>query len=732
MRSLKLLVALLLIFSSQSLSAQTVGKDWFKFSPNEDFSPTTIDCNNWLHKPAGKHGFVQIIGDKFEFEDGTIIKFWGVNICSAKPYSNRKTIDDWVKFLAKYGVNAVRFHKFTAHGMPDDVSTKLADEKLQQMDYFHYRLKETGIYYGWSPIYGHKPRPGDKDRLLAYDEIAKADMNSHLSYSTIGLVNFAEDLQDLHIDLVVSMLNHKNPHTGLRYAQDPALAFVELQNEDNIYFATSLRMANMCPTYKKLLCQKFSIWLKREYGTRQNLEQAWGDYSKFVENDWNMEALMACPVISHGVYDWEYKEAYANNRPMPRCLLDMAYFLYLEQWKFYDRFIKAIRQTGYKGPIVGSCWQAGSGPTHYYNLHTDYLAGIIDRHAYFGGGTGHNLKPGNVKHEPMTAGLQTGLLTSGMQQMATRPFALSEWISKMPNQWIAEGAPIVAAYGMGLQGWDASYEFASNHPFFSETINSPNSYNVNSPTQIALYPALARMVYRQDVKEADIIASRNVHIPSLRDSKLGFYETVSQTGDFKEFKGIVPNEALAVGRVVLNFTDKFEDSQTPDLSAYLDSNQQIIRSSTGQLSWHYADKGYISINTAGTQGCVGFTKAKELVFDDLKLRIATPFAVVLVSSLEKDKSIAESKNLLITTVARAYNSGMVYNQDGSKLLDAGQPPIMIEPVLAELELHHQADIKVHVLDHVGRRTGKTIKSRHNRFKLDGRKHQAIYYEVEIQ
>ena len=29
-------------------------------------------------KPAGKHGFCKVKGDKFEFEDGTPARFWGV------------------------------------------------------------------------------------------------------------------------------------------------------------------------------------------------------------------------------------------------------------------------------------------------------------------------------------------------------------------------------------------------------------------------------------------------------------------------------------------------------------------------------------------------------------------------------------------------------------------------------------------------------------------------------
>jgi hypothetical protein len=49
----------------------------------------------------------------------------------------------------------------------------------------------------------------------------------------------------------------------------------------------------------------------------------------------------------------------------------------------------------------------------------------------------------------------------GLQQVIDRPFGLSEWITVYPALYSADGPAIIAAYGMGLQGWDASYEFQS-------------------------------------------------------------------------------------------------------------------------------------------------------------------------------------------------------------------------------------------------------------------------------
>ncbi len=710
---------------------QAERSNWFEFYSAENFTPSVIDMSDWLDVPAGKHGFLQIDGTDFKFEDGTPVKFWGVNICSARPYSEKDYAEQWARILAKYGVNAVRFHKFTYHGFKSEYSTVIDPAMFMLMDFFHDQLRRKGIYYGWSPIYGHKPRPGDAEKLLAYDEIINTDTGNHLSHSTIGLVNFAEDLQDLHIELIVNMLNHMNPYSGLRYADDPALIFVELQNEDNIWFATTQKRLELCPTYRDLLAREFSQWLKAKYKTHENMLAIWSkDEIKMMDYDWHLDKENICPIANHGMFEYEYLLAEKEGKPMPAYLSDMARFLYEKQTEFYQRFIDAIRETGYRGPVVGSCWQAGTGPTHYYNLHADYLAGIIDRHNYFGGGTGHRLTPGPVKNQAMVAAPGSGLLSTGMQQVIDRPFSFSEWMSLPPNEWIAEGPPLIAAYGMGLQGWDASFAFASDFPHYTKTIHTPGVYNVMSPTQLALYPALARMIYRNDVREGEPVSVRYVNIQDLINGKLGFKENFKQQHDFKEFTGTVPREALAIGKVAVEFSENVEETVIPDLTNYWDQSKKEITSVTAQLVWNYANKGFVTINSPGTKGFIGFSNGEPLQLGDMTIQVNSEFAVVLISSLEKEKPIQTADRLLITTIARATNTGLTYNEDKTRLLNVGTAPILMEPVNAAITINREGDAILRRLDHVGRRTNVESAVTNGQFVLDGRKSRTFYYEIE--
>ena len=723
-------IGILFLVLISALSEPAYEPAWFSFEPTGDFTNSRIGLSAWLDAPAGKHGFVKIEGKDFEFEDGQEAKFWGVNIASGWSFPEKQEADQWSQYLAHYGLNSVRFHKFSAPGMSENSSTELKSDKLDLLDYFSAQLKEKGIYYNWSHIYGHKPLAGDSSRILAYEEVKKVG-GGHLKGSTIGLVNFAPDLQDLSIELTVNLLNHVNPYTGLRYAHDPALNFIELQNEDNLFFATAHIWIMAAPTYKKLISEQFSDWLIERYPTEEKLLAAWGEKSLNAWPDFQEGERLAAkniyPLAHHGYLSREYFE---ENPHLQKRLLDTALFLYETQNKFYTRYINAIRQTGYKGPIVASGWQAGDFIAHYYNLHSDYLAGIIDRHNYFGGGSGHALDTGEFKNTAMVSNPGSGLLSTGLQAVLDRPFALSEWMSLPPTEWIAESSPIIAAYGMGLQGWDASYAYASNQPAVTNTVEAPRHgvYNFDSPLYMPLSPALARMVYRGDVEEGEVVSSRKVYVPDLAEGKLGFEEKITQDKDIKSFEG-TPQEALAKGKVVVEFTDSPRKSDIPELSEIYDESGTSILSNTGQLFWSKENKGYFTINTEGTKGIVGFSGSKEFELGEVRLQTGNPFAVILLTSLKKDQNLKEADNWLVTTIARAKNAGMEYDQAKEKLLAKGSGPVMMEAVNTRIEFEGRKPKFAYLLDHSGKRSRKKIKPKGNTLDLDGSTHKTIYYEI---
>jgi hypothetical protein len=701
------------------LTRTLAGPDWFAFRPSKEVVPGVIDVDGWLDRPAGKHGGVHMVKDGFAFEDGTPVKFWGVNLSYTASAPDRATADFTAARFAKYGVNAVRMHKFSyptgqsGIGDPND-STRMDPQGLDRLDYFVSKLKEHGVYFGWSHTYGFHVVPGDRKRLLAYDEIA-----TNLKGNTYAFIHFAEDVQDLMIEMVVNLLKHTNPYTGRAYADEPALCFIELQNEDDIFFYTSENAFNACPTYKKRFLERFAAWLKERHGSQDGLKAAWGDALGPGES-------LADANIVPQLNPWFFGEDHLPGQEggARRRLLDTAAFLHAVQDRFYGRFVKAVRDAGYKGPLCGSPWQAPSMLPHYYNLASDYKVGYIDRHNYFEG-------KGPEMFASMLARPGSGYFGSGLQQVHDRPFGLSEWIHVYPNVYAAEGPAVVAAYGLGLQGWDASYEFQSqaNRRVFDDTAGGfPwGLWEADVPTSLGQFPALARMIYRGDVNEGEVISVRRVSPADLAEGRFSFSDKVEQHGDVKSFGGSVPPEALAAGRVAVEFTDKSQPSELPDMGRYREGS--VIKSVTGQLAWDTSGGGFFTVNTAGTKAVVGHAEGKEQTLGDVKVRLDSPFASLFLTALGRGEDLAGCERALLTVLAQQSNTGFTYFTPDNRVLNNGGPPILLEPVKATVTLAGRPVAAVHVLDHDGRRTGRTLPVTDGRFTLDGAKDRAIYYEV---
>ena len=236
-------------------------------------------------------------------------------------------------------------------------------------------------------------------------------------------MNFAEDVQDLLIESVVGALKHHNPYTRPDVGRRPGAGLHRTAERGRHLLLHTDNVLAKCPTYRKDLMRRFARWLKAKYGTQDGAGQGLAAALEAGRDARGREHR-------HPGNPWfeRRRPAATARRPAAR-LLDNAAFLHDVQNRFYGRFVKAIRATGYRGPLCGSPWQAPAMVPHYYNLRSDYLVGWIDRHNYFGGGVA----------DTMLARPGSGYLGSGLQQVADRPFGISEWIHVYPSLYSAEG-----------------------------------------------------------------------------------------------------------------------------------------------------------------------------------------------------------------------------------------------------------------------------------------------------
>lgn len=714
--------------------------DWYAFQPDEVLpSNSVLRMDDWSPAPAGQYGPILRDAAALRYGDDPI-KLWGLNNSYAACAPKRDLADKRADFYAAMGINAVRLHKY-ADGtgwkgiLASESAVEFDAEMLDRMDYYVAALKEHGIFTKLSPVFIADIGPADQSRIPYADELGKPAKDGWITAGH-GAIYLSRELQDLLIEQVQKLLQHKNPHTNLRYADDPAIAFVEAYNEDSALFGGINRVMSQSPTLRERAGRAFFKWLSKKYRTEDAFLDAWGRgalnssplRNQRIPQDESWAEGRIYPVGNPWFFDPDNLNT--SQRRFKRRLLDTMAFLHDLQNDFYRRFEAALRATGYEGELIASNWQAGRMMSHFYNLHSDAQLGTIDRHNYFGGGA---RSAGVINSASMLSKPGSGMLSSGLQQVADRPFMLSEWIHVFPNEWGAEGPALLGAYGMGLQGWDVSFPFQnSDNGTFSTEIGR-QQWDVTAPQFMGMFPAISRQVRRGDVSESSIVHSRNVHLPSLDEQVVGFDESVEQRWDVKTFTSdVYPAEALAAVKGVVTFTNSQMETPALDLAPYVEGS--TIRSSTDELRWTKGDSsqsGFFTIDTPATQAVVGFADGERLELTDATIEPRSKFAALYLTALSQTGTI-QSDSVLITAMARARNHDQIVVDDTVLLERGGKDGkgIVLEPVVAEITLKLTGSPTVHILDHIGVKTGEQLDVVDGAFTIDTGRDETPYYLIE--
>lgn len=725
--------ATLLVTDPSKMPDDAAFETWFPFLPATQVNgPDEISLASWLEAPAGKSGRIKAIGDKLTVS-GKPIKLWGINVCYSDCAPPKELADRRAEFYARNGINAVRLHKYADGpgwaGIQSPGSFAQFDTAaLDRMDYFVAKLKEKGIYVKLSPTFGVKLGQNDKASVPYHAEFGAINGADGRVETRHGSVFLSKELQDLQIAQTVRLLQHKNPYTGLTYAQDPAIAIVEMFNEDSVLFYGTQDRLQKIPTLRNRAAAEFAAWLRAKYGSEAGLKKAWGEggLNTFAGEGFSGESLEKNYVVPAGnpwFYDPDQLKGSQRNRA--RRLLDTMEFLTGLQDKFYSRFEKAVRASGYTGEMLASNWIAGRGASHYWNLLSDSKVGMIDRHNYFGGG-----EEGRINDASMLSKPGSGIFSMGPTQVAGRPFSLSEWIHVFPNEWGAEGPAILGAYGMGLQGWDVSFIFQNRDDgTFSSRIGR-DQWDATAPQVIGVFPALSRMIHRGDVTESDLVIPRNVSLGQLRSGSLGFDERQDASGDVKDGDSeTIPIGSLAIGKHVVNFGST--DTPTPKFDLSKHQKEGTLLSSTGQLKWtpgRSRKSGFFTIDTPGTKGVIGFARGQSLNLGGDIFKLDSKFASLTLTALDRESTLSSAKRVLVTAIARARSADTKIS--GSMLLVNGKGPVVMEPVIGSIKFQRSGVPKVSILDAYGRKTGRTAPIVEGTLNIDGRKDRSCYYLLE--
>lgn len=243
--------------------------------PWDDSSPSVTDISYWLHKPAGKFGHIRVGANGHLYAGRQRIRFFGVNLCFGACFPRKEDAEKIAARMAKFGINIVRFHHMDNQEFPGGIRRRgvphtrdLDPEALDRLDYLIAQLKRNGIYVNLNLLVS---RP-----FNAADGLPKEI--EQLGWKERHIVGFFyKPCLELQKEYARKLLTHRNPYTGLTYAEDPAVAFVEINNENGLVHAWLGNEVDRMPkVFLDELQRQWNEWLKKRYGTTEKLRKVWG------------------------------------------------------------------------------------------------------------------------------------------------------------------------------------------------------------------------------------------------------------------------------------------------------------------------------------------------------------------------------------------------------------------------------------------------------------------------
>jgi len=678
-------------------------RGWFNFAPPPDpLSASPMDMSGLDPGPAGAKGRVARRGDKLVFEKtGEEVRFWGVTACEAAWNLPRPQIDQLARRLAKMGVNMVRLHAGPFYETTPGPQT-------DNIHYFVAALKKNGIYSGlnWYCLAVDRVQPSWK---LEGFQTGDAPFALHLFYPP---------MLELYRSWARTLIGTKNPYTGLSLAHDPAVAYIELVDEDNYFFWT-FDPARINPVALPFLERKFGAWLTKRYGSPDKALAAWGDEGPAPKQPslTGQGRVSLYPAGLLGGTDWMVKQRNSKRAS------DQVRFMTEDEAAFdvgMKRWLKS--ETGYKGLMVATTWTQSDprvlGPLDYYANQT---LDITARNTYF------SAPHRREKFFPWTVGdlyQDMSLLRNPVQAIATHmqyaghPHFITEGGYTMPNRFRTEEPLLMAAYG-SLQGIAGMFPFQLDPSDDWNLI--PTAWPIQTPVTMGQYPAASLIFRRGYVHEGPVVVNEALKLEDLYRFKGGAelpksFDTY-RASDYgpqasrDEVPPTIDPLAFFVGRAVQTIGgDPGKTKSMPQLSARIDRGRKIVHSATGELTLDYG-RGLLVIDAAKAQGAAGFlgglggpVRTADATFD-----VRNEYAAIVLVSLD-DKPLAKSSRMLLqvmteekaagwqTEPARGKLGGAGPEVEAEKITRIGGPPMLVRNIEGSVSINRADASKLRVTE----------------------------------
>ena len=656
------------------------GADWIPFTAAGEIvggSALDLSAMRPTGKPAGRHGRVVRRGAHFEFESlpGVPQRFYGANLCGTANYP--ETLEDARRIaqnLARIGYNTVRIHHHDSHCVDRTKPgrTELDEAMMRRMDNLFKACAEEGLYIT-TDLFVSRMAAGIAWRDLGVDRDGSLSMEDY-KYT----VPVHEGAYSNFLAFARNFLSHVNVHTGVRYAEDPTLAWISLVNEGNIEKPGA-----------------------DGYASRPGWQAAW--------SAWLAQKRREEPSAYAGLSD-----AIPNRKTGSREGAAFTLFLRDVETRFTRRTAAALRAWGCKalvsdmndctGVMVGMTPVRGEVfdylDTHFYVDHPGFFERPWALPSYC-----PNTNP--LKGEALGAAKVTTL------RVLDRPFTVSEYNFSGPGRYRGVGG-ILTGVEAALQDWSGLWRFQWAH--HASTALRPGTEGLgyfdiaSDPLQLASERASICLFLRGDLKPLRRTFAVTVPPEKAQDLSMpvaasalfgwqwaGWY---AKTG-FLSAPSAPPGTDWAVG------FDAAANMTAGDVRRLLFGSDALPAAAGDGAVRVDGMRGSFSVETPLTAG--GFVESGTLDAGAVRASLGGALATVWASSLD-GRPIRESGRLLVTHLTDVQNTGVRYADEDMRIVtDLGSLPYLMRRGTAEVSVARAADAppcRVYALDATGARRGE--------------------------
>ncbi len=268
------------------------------YIPWNDSSPSITDMSSFVARNIDADGFVKTDANGHFVVNSGRIKFWGTNTTFGGNFPSNTNASYVASRLAKYGFNVIRFHHMDMYSIwtttnPDRV---LSASQLQKMDFFINELKKKGVYTDLNLLVS---------RPFAQGGELHPDINQISDWKVRAVLGFFDPaVKQLQKDFARDLLTHVNPYTGNAYINEPAVAFIEINNENGLVHAFLSGQTDYLPSYySQEINSQWNGWLKTKYASDSELETAWGVLNQPLGSELLSNGTFSSGVLSPWLYN---------------------------------------------------------------------------------------------------------------------------------------------------------------------------------------------------------------------------------------------------------------------------------------------------------------------------------------------------------------------------------------------------------------------------------------------